>query len=248
MSKAAITKLPEPLLIQTVFQVRYDLELGVLRRLLQTAEAFRGYPDFQVPGAFQVLLVDAERRCSLSIGADACGYDQMTDDAQLESDRTEEMLDRLQDGLAVRDYVRIGYRRLYTVPVAASLEDLLSLMRVKLMSSSTGLWKALPAIADHVSLRVQGRDEALRYTVSIASFSRPQLTMTAPAAGGVMFPVPDYLAARLPDMGLMFDIDAFQDLQPTPASAARGIVNSARSHISNMTTDLVRHLFATELE
>ncbi len=82
------------LLYKTIFEVRYPSKLEFFNVFIAAAQAFDGYPDWEV-SSLAVSLRNFEKRCSLNIQHNRFVYDQDSDDPSVTDKDIKEALEKL---------------------------------------------------------------------------------------------------------------------------------------------------------
>jgi len=240
-------------LCKSIFRANYKPHLGYYNVFRSAAARVPGYPDWNTDFT-SITLRDYSNRCSLTIQFNSFGYSQDSDDLRNEELRLADMLRILPGDLSIEQFQRLGYRRQYLVSANMSMEALVTILTLKLLSTNEQLEKIVPRKTEDLLYRVDCADESYRYHFHLGPLKRQEVPRYIQLQADDHFS-PDAredeirkIMASYPDVSTLVDIDIYRAADNISASDASSFVTAARSRVHDLATRLNEYLFSTEVK
>jgi hypothetical protein len=244
---------PNPRLYKTIFEVRYPPKLEFFNVFIAAAQAFDGYPNWEV-SSLAVSLRNFEKRCSLNIQHNRFAYDQDSDDPSVTDKYIKEALGKLPNAVKISSCVRFVFRRKYLIAVKMSFEELVKVLDLKFLSQDTRLKKILPHKTDDVAYIVNVADEVFKYHIRIGPLQKIE------TARHMEFSTENHLnpssrakyyskiVDAYPDVSIIFDLDIYREEEDIPIKEASTFVEEAQNRIEGMVKNFRNYIFDITLE
>jgi len=242
-----------PKLFKTIFEARFKPYLNFFSVFRTAAAKLTHYPHWTT--SFDSITVrNFDTRCSLIIHTSAFGFSQDSGDITNEQARLTEAVDMLIPELGLTTFLRLGYRRQYLVPLQITFESLVSILKLKLLSSAEQLQQILPGEVDDLLYRVDCSQSEDKFHIHLGPLRRQEVPKY------INFDADNHLApevradqlrqiiAGYPDVSMLLDIDLYRAADQISTQAARDFIPKARRRLDEITSQFHQYVFSQKVE
>jgi len=141
------------MLKKSIFQIKYHPDLKFFELLIPSSRKLTEYKDWENDG-LNIILMDLENHCSLSIRHDSITYEQDSDSRELSDSRIDKIINVLLNSLKINNFNRFGFREQYLIKTDIKFESLVKLIHKKLYKQNDELNKFFPSVIDDLAYRI----------------------------------------------------------------------------------------------
>jgi len=239
-------------LYKTIFLAQFRPQLSYFDQFRTAAGKLSGYPQWRTDSN-SITVRDYQARCSIAIVPNSIGFSQDSDDITTASSRLKEALQVLPNELTIQNFFRLGFRRQYLVSFSASFEELVSILRVKLLSQKEGLTRLLPPNTIDLLYRVDLKDPENMYHLTVGPVRRQEIP------NWIQFEAENHLApdvrqeqylsivASYPDVATLIDIDVFRAGSDILTTDSISFIETAERKTAELARSLNEYLFSADV-
>lgn len=253
---------PKLFLKKTIFQAQYKMRLKYYSLLLSAASNLEeeGFPHWETDG-LSVVLKDQKNQSSVSIAANSFTYSQDLGDEELAQKNIETLLTKLPESLAVKSYIRLGYRKQFLIALDMQFQELVRILRIKLFTEDESLAEILPQQLDTFGFRMIFQEGENKFNMLLAPTAKGELPPLNQLLNLSHLPEKNQeeiqeefqnkiykkILKSYPDVVLSMDIDVYREGADIPLADAAAFVKDARSRIGSIVDNWKSYLFTTAL-
>ena len=239
-------KRPVLKLQKVIFQARYKPDLGTYSRLAPAAKKLE-YPHWETD-RLTITVRDFEKRCSVVLRSNQFAYDQDSSDTDMEKGQISAAVNLLPDELGIGPCSRLGYRRIYLLPVTMSFTRLVQILELRLLSQDDKLRRTMPDAVSDMQYVVDAAEGDYYYHIRIGPLREEEIPSHVsftkrhhldPANKNA-----DYakVLKGYPKVAILFDIDIYREGGDLPVSSADDFVSYAREDVEQRVQELAAYL------
>lgn len=238
---------PSIRLRKTIFEVRYKAKLDFYDLFFSAAQKMGEYPHW-LTDKLSITLKDYEKRCSLTIRHRNIGYDQDSDEIEIEEKNIKKAMNLLPEGLNISSFARLGFRRKYLITMPMHFNELKDILDVKLLSQDRKFREILPTRVDDFSCILDLSDDNSKFHINIGPIEKSQIPRW------IDFDKENHLDPETkqkdylkilegyPDAAVFIDIDIYREEKEIMVKKAFPFYIEARKRIENMVISFNEYL------
>jgi pterin-4a-carbinolamine dehydratase len=242
-----------PKLFKTIFAAEFKPYLSFFSVFRTAAAKLTHYPHWET-GFGNITVRSFDTRCSVNVQNRTIGFAQDSGDITNEQARLTEVTDVLIPELQLTTFLRLGYRRQYLVPLDITFESLVSILRLKLFSTTEQLQQILPAQVDDLLYRIDCSEGDDKFHIHLGPLRRQEVPkyIDFNAENHLAPEVRDdqlrQIVAGYPEVSMLLDLDFFQRAAQIPASAARDFISKARQRVDELARKFHQYVLSQEVK
>lgn len=244
---------PVARLYKTIFEVRYKAKLKFYNLLMPTVEKFDTYPHWET-NLLAITLRNYDDHCSLHVKHNRFGYEQDSGDEELDKNKIEEAISRLPPAFGINNFSRVGYRRLYLIPLEMKFNSLVTIIYTKLYSQDSKLQQILPKEIKDLMYRIDSLDTFGKYHFTMGAVKKAEIpkyiNYNKESHLDPKTREQDYVKIyeHYPEISLFIDVDTYRDVESADEAISLAEVNDfiekSRRRIPEIVVQMSEYLFA----